>query len=32
MKRLVHWVWNAMIAMAEARQAYHRKHGYSAWY
>jgi hypothetical protein len=32
MKRLVHWIWNGMIAMAEARQEYHKKHGFSAWY
>jgi hypothetical protein len=32
MKRLAHWVWNGMIAMAEARQEYHRKYGFKAWY
>lgn len=32
MKRLAQWIWNGMIAMAEAREAYYRKHGVSAWY
>lgn len=32
MKRLVHWFWNSMVAIAEARQEYHKKHGYKAWY
>jgi hypothetical protein len=32
MKRLAKFVWTHMIAVAEARHAYHKKHGFSAWY
>jgi hypothetical protein len=32
MKRLARWIWNSMIAMAEARHAYQKQHGSSAWY
>jgi hypothetical protein len=32
MKKIALAVWNHMIAIAEARDAYYRKHGFSAWY
>ena len=32
MKRLALWFWNGMIAIAEAKHEYHRKHGFKAWY
>lgn len=32
MKRILNAIWAHLIAIAEAREAYYRKHGFSAWY
>jgi hypothetical protein len=30
--KAAHAVWNFLIELAEARQAYYKKHGYNAWH